>query len=188
MKDLIRICKRHRIFLLIFITLEIFFIVVGSMTKSIVEVEIALITFIFTLLTIIINNDHDNNSWLSNKKFEYLEKIIYSAFQYKKIINRSKQSKNYNLEIIKGRGMDLFYSIESNIQLLKNIEKMSKSDYQGSKEDLKELQIKNICLENLLKNINYYESRYFLTCCKYLSADIIKNCQKQMEKSPKIIS
>lgn len=185
MNDFIRVIKDYKVWLLFFSGCLLFLIPVERLKGAVLEVEILLFTVIFTLLITVITIDHDNNSWLSNKKYEYLEKIIYSTVKYEKIIERCERSQSYDYKVIKDAGKDLIYSLDVNICLLKTIEEMSKSDYQGFEDDMDKL----VVLDKLLEKYNDSDSNRSLTYCKSLLClinGIIKNCQSQMKKCSKI--
>lgn len=147
-------------------------------------------TIILALVTIIITVYHDNNSALSSKKTEYLEKIIYSSNKYKHLFDSYLNHEIDNKYLLEENKIDLLASLDSNIKLLYTLKNITRSDYKDAKKNLDSLKDDYKSLSKLLNGLNglndftYSECSCVFENIKKLLDKIIKNCQEQIEKSP----
>lgn len=147
-----------------------------------------LAAIILALFTIITTVYHDNNSALSSKKIEYLEKIIYSSNKYKHLVDSYLNHEIDNKYLLEENRIDLLASLDSNIKLLYTLKNMTRSDYKDAKKNFDSLKNDYKSLSKLLNGLNdftYSECSCVFENIKKLLDKIIKNCQEQIKKSPK---
>ncbi|RMC48914.1 hypothetical protein [Lactobacillus sp. ESL0228] len=182
MRNFIRIIKAYWFVLFLIISWSI------SLLKGIKNnVVVSLGTIIITFITIIVTIYHDNNSALSSKKTEYLEKIIYSSNKYKHLVDSYLNQEIDNKYLLGENKIDLLASLGSNIKLLDMLKNITRSDYRDAKKNLDSLKDDYKSLSKLLNSLNdftYSECSCIFENIEKLLDKIIKNCQEQIEKSP----